>query len=513
MYRLINADVLDGLRQIAADSVHCCVTSPPYWALRDYGTPPQTYGGDANCEHEWKTHVIDTSTKGKNGSTLQDEGQYHKDASRFRAESGFCLKCGAWRGQFGLEPTVDLYVDHMVDVCREIKRVLRDDGTFWLNLGDCYANSDKGGWKGTRISKNARIDHTPAGAADEEPRPNRLPQRGLKPKDLVGIPWRVAFALQRDGWWLRQAIVWAKGMSFCEHYAGSVTPESCRDRPTSAYEMIFLLSPSERYFYDREARLENYALATIQRVSQAGFDKQTGGPKDYGEDSSWSSRRMLRNLKGQILPPQLEDGIDQVAGAGGRNLRNVWAINPGQFAEAHFATFHPEIPTTAITLGTSEKGCCPKCGAPIKRVVKKRGGKKDPARSWDAGPGHHGREDRRKYDVEGHEQSDRLAGRRDEYREAGYQEDRPPVPATVDWKPTCHCDAGDPVRCTVLDPFVGSGTTGEVALRMGRDFVGIELNADYVKDFCEPRLQAAQMGLTVEEVKDGQIPLFGEEMT
>ena len=263
---IYQGDTRDVLPTLDAGSVQCVVTSPPYWGLRDYGV----------------------------------------------------------EGQIGLEPTPDAYITTLVAVFREVRRVLRDDGTVWLNLGDSFMD-----------------------------------------KQLQQIPARVALALQADGWYLRSDIIWAKGLSFCPSYAGSVMPESCTDRPTSAYEHVFLLTKQARYYYDVEA----------VRETAVGCG---GGP--YSDKTHAARRGVVSggNHSGQPSP------------ATARNLRNVWAINPQPFREAHFATFPMALVEPCIRAGSR---------------------------------------------------------------------------------------AGD----TILDPFAGSGTTGIVAARHGREFVGIELNPQYAQ--------------------------------
>lgn len=250
--RILNCDVMEGLRQLADQSVHCVVTSPPYWGLRDYGIP----------------------------------------------------------GQIGLEPTPDAFVARLVDVFREVNRVLRDDGTLWLNLGDSYAGHNLPGWRPGNETKNGGVSNK-----------NGVGYvAGLKPKDLVGIPWRVAFALQADGWWLRQDIIWAKP---------NPMPESVTDRCTKAHEYVFLLSKSERYHYDHEAIQEPFVYSGDCRMKTA-----------YAVATAKSVGTEYRAPVNQ----------------NGRNKRSVWNIPTAPFPEAHFATFPPELPELCIKAG------CPKGG-------------------------------------------------------------------------------------------------------------------------------------------------------
>ena len=297
---ILVGDVRDVLAGLDDKSVNCCVTSPPYWGLRDYGVD----------------------------------------------------------GQLGLEATPEEYVANMVAVFREVRRVLRDDGTLWLNLGDSYANL-RGGKK-PGLYEDKRND-----AATWQARVSILPP-GLKPKDLVGIPWRVAFALQADGWYLRSDIIWSKP---------NPMPESVTDRPTKAHEYVFLMSKAARYYYDSEAIKEPVASSSIARLAQPSLPEQAG-----------SSR----------VPGKTNGNMKAVGNGKTRNRRSVWTVNTQPYKGAHFATFPEKLIEPCV-----------------------------------------------------------LAG----------------------------CPAGG----TVLDPFAGSGTTGAVAKRLGRGFIGIELNPDYI-GLCEERI-------------------------
>jgi len=254
-------DCLEVLRALGSGSVQCCVTSPPYWGLRDYGV----------------------------------------------------------KGQLGLEKTPDEYVAKMVGVFREVRRVLRDDGTLWLNLGDSYTSS----------GRSDRKESPGVGAKQEMKKPGRkllweaggghnfswyIPAFGtrLKPKDLVGIPWRVAFALQADGWYLRQDIIWHKP---------NPMPESVRDRCTKAHEYIFLMSKSDRYYFDSVAMREDAAYAGVTR----------GGSKNrYEQNEAGFDNRIYDT----------------------RNRRSVWTVSTQPFKGAHFATFPPKLIEPCILAGS-----------------------------------------------------------------------------------------------------------------------------------------------------------------
>jgi len=283
-------DCREVLQSLPAESVQTCVTSPPYWGLRNYGTA--TWGGG----HEGCDHVERTNKHGGTSNRPGLEAQTYKYRDT-------CGKCGARRidAQLGLEPTPEEYVANMVEVFREVRRILRDDGTLWLNLGDSYAASNP----------CDRRNIVGNGSPDEKMQRKSRLVGGLKNKDLVGIPWRVAFALQADGWWLRQDIIWHKP---------NPMPESVTDRCTKAHEYIFLLSKSAKYFWDAEAIAEPAAYA--------------------GQDRGGSTNRYAQNAA----------GMDNRQYAR-RNKRSVWTVNPQPFPGAHFATFPPKLIEPCIKAG------------------------------------------------------------------------------------------------------------------------------------------------------------------
>jgi len=330
--------------------VNCCVSSPPYWGLRDYGLKPSIWGGDRSCDHWWKSKQIERENRrglGLKDSAASTRGGGHKIATVGwqRFEHAYCSKCNAWRGVLGLEPTPGLYVAHMVEVFREVRRVLREDGVLWLNLGDSYANDTK--WGGKTGGKHVSALHG-------EPIGRGRRYTGLKPKDLVGIPWRVAFALQADGWYLRSDIIWAKP---------NPMPESVTDRPTKAHEYIFLLAKSERYFWDNAAVAEPFS--TDPRENYPARAKITG----RGEQGAAAARGNDRDKSGGF-PPRSHKGstLTGVNGQGwvseterhdspsGRNIRTVWTIATQPYADAHYATFPEALVRPCILAGCPEGG-------------------------------------------------------------------------------------------------------------------------------------------------------------
>ena len=367
--RIIQGDAMEVLHSLPDGCVQMCMTSPPYWGLRDYGV----------------------------------------------------------EGQLGMEESPEEYVEKMVAVFREVKRVLRDDGTLWVNMGGSYANYGTGGngATGGRDKSTLKSQMPPVGTTPVKK--NGPP--GLKPKDLVGIPWRLAFALQADGWFLRSDIIWAKP---------NPMPESVTDRPTKAHEYLFLLSKSKKYYYDAEAIKET---AT-----------------DTGRENGRDGRIEDERARPPGSNPRTLARVDFTSS--GRNCRDVWTIPTQPFPGSHFATYPEELCRRPILAGTSERGCCPKCGAPWERMVERIS-------------------DGKSYAV-GKTAEKRKAGLAT--GSSGYDDGSScPQFKTIGWRPTCSCGIEETVPCVVLDPFAGSGTTLLVANNHARRWVGIELNPEYVK--------------------------------
>ena len=403
MLTLLNANALS--IPLADQSVQCVVTSPPYFSLRDYGVA----------------------------------------------------------GQLGLEKSPEEYVENMVRVFREVGRVLRDDGTLWLNLGDSYAGS--GGAGGDYNEGGLRAGQPKYKSQFKIDRSKRNSSRwggdrkvaSLKPKDLIGIPWRVAFALQADGWYLRSDIIWHKP---------NPMPESVTDRPTKAHEYVFLLSKNSRYFYDMDAVREPHSREWWTETVGEKYMPEGVGRNDRGK------------REGNGTPA-------------GRNRRTVWSIATAPTPYAHFATYPPALVEPCIKAGTSERGCCPVCGAPWERVTERVG------QTEHGGP-------RKRADAPGAEVSPTSVFRTGVI----------PTKETVGWRPTCDHDA-DPRPCIVLDPFAGSGTTGMVARKIGRSFVGLDLSFTYLHDIARRRLELDALDAWTNGIQAGDdgyldLPLFTE---
>lgn len=312
-WQIWRGDALTNLRRIPDGAVQCVITSPPYFNLRDYGTG-EWDGGDPKCDH--------VKSELRRGVNLAQSVHSTRGGAKKIAEissimySRICGKCGAQRTdeQIGLEKTPEEYVQRLVGVFREIKRVLRDDGTVWINLGDSY--SSHGGPRGS--TKGPGLGGT-SQQRRGEPQHRRATPAGYKRKDVIGIPWMVAFALRADGWFLRSEIIWEKP---------NVTPESMRDRPTKSHEYVFLLSKRRSYYYDHKAIREP--------------DKGTDHPRNVLHKPEPS---------GGINSPNT--GIRKAAGRNGkgRNKRSVWTVATVPFKGAHYACFPPKLIEPCVLAG------------------------------------------------------------------------------------------------------------------------------------------------------------------
>ncbi len=494
---ILQGHVLDILPTLPENSIHCIVTSPPYWGLRDYGIEPQIWDAIEGCDHVWS----ETPNPKGNGDGTTFRRDKQAGQKRGQASPGFCSRCGAWKGSLGLEPTPELFIQHLVQILREARRVLRDDGSLWLNLGDSYATGagkvgdcPGGGKRGEQWA--GRGDGRLAFNGRGEPQGYKGTRRAgkheylnpamgpiLKPKDLIGIPWRVALALQADGWWLRSSCPWIKR---------NCMPESCKDRPATAIEYVFLLTKSQRYFYDHEAvKIEaspdshaRYGRARSTDHKYVDADRKyfksmklMGGvvagvnPKAQKIPSSWdtdpghheafhrkgrasSSPMVHGNLPGRRDEGRACNKPDQHS----RARRNsdwffdswqgllpdneggplAFVVNTQGYKEAHFATFPEKLVEPCVKAGSSEKGCCPECGDPWVRVTEKTD---------------KGFADRTFRSAHCTDTPGMTNGHRATTLAKIIQTE------TIGWKPTCSHDH-PPIPCTVIDPFGGAGTVG-----------------------------------------------------
>ena len=389
---IIQGDALTRLKELPSESVDCCITSPPYFGLRDYGV----------------------------------------------------------EGQIGLEESPEAYVSKLVEVFREVRRVLKKDGTLWLNLGDSY-------WGGKGQSNYAYQERrtSPSFEGDQhnitgmgQTRPTDGKHSEIKPKDLIGIPWMVAFALRADGWWLRSDIIWHKP---------NCMPESVTDRPTRCHEYLFLLSKSQTYYYDNEAIKED----TVNQKMPGS--NMTDTKETYGNQNGGNSG--LRDLRRKYKT----EGLPQF-----RNKRSLWTVATKPYSEAHFATFPEKLIEPCILAGTSEKGYCPKCGKAWERQVE--------TDTFSTRP-----HSRPVGDCRGKTASQCQSG-------SPQQSNQCKTSKTIGWLPSCQCGDLKPVPGIILDPFFGAGTTGLVAKKLGRCFIGIELNGAYI-GMAQKRIAATPVRL------------------
>lgn len=430
------------------ESVQCVATSPPYWGLRKYaGEQNLIWGGDNHHAHNWQIEKIESEIRtglGLAEFSEQYRGGGHKagEVNRIKTERGFCSICGAWKGQFGLEPTPELYVQHTIEILREIKRVLRKDGVVFWNIGDSYYASGNGygGDHGKAVFSDSDIE-----------KPRNTKHKVIKPKDLCLIPFRVAIAAQEDGWFVRSIIIWSKK---------NPMPESVKDRPTDSHEYIIMLTKSAKYYWDQEAVREKYT-EPLNRWGGESLQRDTSKTAEYKEMQQIGYSSAFR--VGRPMRPD----------ENGRNIRSVWEFPTIPYPGAHFAVFPEKLPELCIKAATPEMGSCAKCGKPWTRVLEQ--GFTD----------HNGETEGGKDD-----NSNRIAKLRQAAREQGFEYSN--NTKTIGWKPTCKCNTiKPPAPALVLDPFMGSGTTLWVAKKLWRKAVGFDIAEDYCKLAVERNRQAA----------------------
>ncbi len=379
-YEIIEGDSLESLKSIPDGSIDCCITSPPYYGLRDYGTG-KWIGGDPKCPHRRLSKYSEKTITGH----AQAELAGNVGDAIYKT---VCPLCGAVRvdKQIGLEETPSEYIDKLVNVFREVKRVLKEDGTLWVNIGDSYAS--------TNSNNRNFIDEGGRGGNNPKIATRTLPD-GIKSKDLIGIPWMLAFALRNDGWYLRQDLIWHKP---------NPMPESVSDRCTKSHEYIFLLSKNSSYYFDSEAIEEPANYDGRSDTLLKGSNKYSDGSYMPNQNGQSFASGVHERWKFKQFDNGEKDAVYAV-----RHKRDVWTVSTKPYKGAHFATYPEEL---------------------IEPMVL----------------------------------------------------------------------AGCPVNGVILDPFSGSGTTGVVALRNDRKYIGLELNKEYV-DLSIKRIEES-LGNVVEKDND-----------
>lgn len=446
-------NVLDMLRQLPSNSVQICCSSPPYFAVRAYsGVEPTIWGGDPSCQHVWGDPV--KAPGGFTDNYGEVQGVFNRAGQGYarHAERGqFCLKCkSAWLGCLGLEPDVDLYIAHLVEVYAEVHRVLRPDGVCWVNLGDSYAQGGSRATVKELASDEARVQEKdyPTGAfAGHRGWDRAAGSAGgdLKVKDLCLVPERFAIACQKAGWWVRSRCLWWKGNSL---------PQSAPDRPSPDHEHIWMLTKKPRYWYCREAVRKKAKGASKGSVSQ---QQHSGCPSEGTGSTRW-----FEATKRPVYEAY---------------LRTVWPINTHPSPTPHSATFAPSLPRTCILLSTPPSSCGA-CGKPYDPVIEVDEVPDEEAVRRCGG------------DVNGEYQGEATKAYED-----SLAQDPSATKARilrtlvrkriVGWEVACKCEA-EPVPPLVLDIFAGVGTTGHVANELGRRFIGFDLSEEYLEVARDP---------------------------
>ena len=425
---IIPGNTLSVLNTLPSESIDCVITSPPYWGLRSYSTTGQLWGGDSECEHEWLTGkekvIRGTATRiedSLNQATYKDIRLPPTDS---------CQLCNAWRGELGLEPTFQLYIEHLQTIFDEVYRVLKKTGTCWVNLGDSYAGSGKGygGADHGKLGKHAN-EFLPAPIDTEIPT-----------KSLCNIPHRFAISMTDSGWIQRNTIIWHKP---------SCMPSSAKDRFTVDFEYVFLFTKNKKYYFEQQFEAQApHTLVAFKNGIRPDYPKRKNNPENIKEGKTVQGV----NTPNAILP-------------NGRNKRTVWRINPQPFKDAHFAVFPEKLVEPMIKAGCPSL-VCDSCNKP-----------------WDSDldisythRARHGKPEMGSYVGNQHKKiTDKKVmanGRENDYRMDKHTK-------VLSVTPRCDCDA--PTRAgIVLDPFVGSGTTALVARKLNRHYIGIDLNEDYV---------------------------------
>ena len=447
--KIYNSDIMSTLKEVADESVDCAITSPPYWALRDYGIEPSIWDGDEKCKHKWGNEIKEMKTKNEDlGLANTGTGSPETRIPGLKAKgkdiplkSQFCLKCNAWRGLLGLEPTFELYIKHLCDIFDEVKRVLKKSGTCWVNMGDTYGGSwSNYGARNCHQRKRNTHKYIRHGSMPKNWKP---PTIYLPQKSLVQIPSRFSIEMTNRGWILRNEIIWHKP---------NCMPSSVRDRLTVDFEKIFFFTKDKKYWFERQ--LDIYS-GPLNRWGGDKLKRETKKTAEYKDMLNIGKTSALRAGAKNLRPnPQ------------GRNKRCVWKITTQPFKEAHFAVFPESLVETPIKSGCPEF-VCNKCGKTKEKIYKIT---KPPEEMY----------------TKSNLPDDGLINtgiRRDgKFRGSGQkvQNWKDQNPNQFKGYTSCKCKAGFSGG-VVLDPFMGSGTVAAVAKRLNRQFIGIDIKKDYCK--------------------------------
>ena len=464
-------------------TVHCVVTSPPYWGLRKYeGEQDNIWGGDADCGHEWKmVHPAGYRKSDTKPGKLQSVGNSHRE----ELFSNTCQRCGAWRGGLGLEPTPEMFIDHMVQIFQEVKRVLRADGVAWVNMGDSYhSQNNSWGESKTNFQDPKRGKHTSTysgGIQHNKPRTNTLKQ-----KDLVLIPHRLALALQADGWWVRSDVIWAKPNPMPESLKGWRW-EQCKTKVAkSEHATVHNIKGGHKKMLEDASVHQGMSpdfLAVYENCT--GCDKCKDNDGLVLRRGSWRPTSSYEHLF--MLAKSSMYYSDGEAVRERHNLRNVWNINTKPYKGAHYATFPPELARRCVLSSTSRHACS-ECGMAWTRVMETQRLTRKELPIND--PRYRPNDYKSEYA--------NINGKAD----AGYT-----TSTTISHRPSCQCNAGTK-PCLVLDPFAGSGTVGQVCreLPYQRDFVGVDISYEYLHGQALLRSERITTEASLQE-----LPMFADD--
>ena len=422
--QIICGSTLDVLKGTEAESIDCCITSPPYWGLRSYSTNPQVWGGDSECAHVFGED-IPLEDKRDRWATFEgyrtDGGGGKRARDNMATHGNTCQLCNAWRGELGLEPTFQLYITHLQEIFDEVYRVLKKTGTCFVNLGDTYGGTgDKGNWRDPKY-KEGRNGQTVA------------INKSAPSKSLCNIPFRFAISMTDHGWIQRNTIIWHKP---------SCMPSSAKDRFTVDFEYVFFFVKQKSYWFEQQ-------FDAMGNISKKRYDH----PFRYTPKEAYPDNRGNSDSEGfHKYNPQ------------GRNKRAVWRINPQPFKDAHFAVFPEKLVEPMVQAGCPSE-ICDSCGAAHMPIQTPTGNRI---------PTGHFRK------------SKRGVGMYHQDNKGSCFHDAMKNETKLDIK-KCDCNSTTHAGI-VLDPFVGSGTTALVARKLGRHYIGIDLQPDYC-DMAEKRIK------------------------
>jgi DNA modification methylase len=435
---VMQGHVLDKLRELPNDCVDVVVTSTPYYGLRDYGPDcVSVWNNQVDCKHEWEPYNFSLHN-GRGDAQKSAKFSEQKSIPDLKLTNHTCTKCGAWKGQLGLEPHPSLFVEHLAQVFLEIKRVLKPSGSLWLNLGDTYFGGQgqarrPENWGDLEVAKLGA--HAPAEFILQR---NKLRSNWLQPKQKMLIPARVAIALQDQGWILRNEVVWHK----INHM-----PESCRDRLTRSWESVYFFVKDDKYYFD---------LTAIRKPNcrNWGTEAWTQKLKDPNVKSGIFNAQRAKNGAGSKL-------LGETYNPQGANPGDVWSLTNEGIKDEHFAAF-PQKLVKRILEAAAPKEICNKCGRPKIRIT---------AATQNTEP-----QERKITDAH------HRVGPTSIFNTKALGVEH----KTLGWK-SCECNA-DFHPGLILDPFAGAGTALLVAHKMGYDWLGIELVAKYCK-IIEKRIE------------------------